>query len=93
MFERLSQIEAEYVALEESLGTAEVLNDQNKLRDASRRYKQQTPLVQCIREYKDAEGNAEAARELMAMQKVQSANNCKPNLTARLNELPNSKPS
>jgi len=66
VFERLSQIEAEYVALEESLGTAEVLNDQNKLRDASRRYKQQTPLVQCIREYKDAEGNAEAARELMA---------------------------
>ena len=62
MFERLSQIEAEYVALEESLGTAEVLNDQNKLRDASRRYKQQTPLVQCIREYQDAEGNAEAAR-------------------------------
>ena len=66
MFERLSQIEADYVALEESLGTPEVLNDQNKLREASRRYKQQTPLVQCIREYKEVEGNAEAARELMA---------------------------
>ena len=66
MFERLSQIEADYVALEESLGTSEVLNDQNKLREASRRYKQQTPLIQCIREYKEVEGNAEAARELMA---------------------------
>ena len=93
MFERLSQIEAEYVALEESLGTAEVLNDQNKLRDASRRYKQQTPLVQCIREYQDAEGNAEAARELMADAKAQSVSNCKPNSTALLRELPNLKPS
>jgi peptide chain release factor 1 len=36
------------------------------LRDASRRYKQQTPLVTCIREYQDVSGNADAARELMA---------------------------
>jgi peptide chain release factor 1 len=62
----LLEIEAEYRALEESLGSQEVLSDQAKLRDASRRYKQQTPLVTCIREYQDVAGNAEAARELMA---------------------------
>ena len=66
MLDRLLEIEAEYRALEESLGSQEVLSDQAKLRDASRRYKQQTPLVSCIREYQDVAGNAEAARELMA---------------------------
>lgn len=66
MLDRLLEIEAEYQALEESLGSQEVLSDQAKLRDASRRYKQQTPLVTCIREYRDVSGNAEAARELMA---------------------------
>ena len=65
MLDRLLEIEAEYQALEESLGSQEVLSDQAKLRDASRRYKQQTPLVTCIREYQDVSGNAEAARELM----------------------------
>ena len=53
MLDRLLEIEAEYQALEESLGSQEVLSDQAKLRDASRRYKQQTPLVTCIREYQD----------------------------------------
>jgi peptide chain release factor 1 len=66
VLDRLLEIEAEYQALEESLGGQEVLSDQAKLRDASRRYKQQTPLVTCIREYQDVSGNAEAARELMA---------------------------
>lgn len=66
MLDRLLEIEAEYRALEESLGSQDVLSDQAKLRDASRRYKQQTPLVTCIREYQDVSGNAEAARELMA---------------------------
>ncbi len=66
MLDRLEKIEAEYEALEASLGSPEVLGDQAKLRDASRRYKQQTPLVQCIRAYREALGNAEAARELIA---------------------------
>ena len=66
MLDRLVQIDADYRALEESLASQEVLSDQAKLRDASRRYKQQTPLVLCIREYLDTEGNTEAARELLA---------------------------
>ena len=65
MLERLAQIEADYRQLEASLASPEVLGDQIKLRDASRRYKQQTPLVECIREYQVTEGNADAARELL----------------------------
>lgn len=65
MLERLARIDAEYRELEASLASPEVLGDQAKLRDASRRYKQQTPLVECIREYQVAQGNAEAARELL----------------------------
>ena len=65
MLERLAQIEADYRALETSLASPEVLGDQIKLRDASRRYKQQTPLVSCIRDYQATEGNADAARELL----------------------------
>ena len=66
MLERLAQIETEYRDLEASLASPEVLGDQAKLRDASRRYKQQTPLVECIREYQVTEGNSQAARELIA---------------------------
>jgi len=67
VIDRLEKIEAEYEALEQSLASPEVLGDQAKLREASRKYKQQTPLVQCIREYKTTVGNAEAARELLEM--------------------------
>ncbi|NBR67807.1 MAG: PCRF domain-containing protein, partial [Actinobacteria bacterium] len=42
-----------------------MLGDQARLRDASRRYKQLTPLVQCIRELREVSGDAAAARELM----------------------------
>jgi peptide chain release factor 1 len=41
------------------------LGDQNRLREASRKYKQLTPLIQCIRDLRDAKGDAEAAKELM----------------------------
>ena len=66
MDERLDAIEKEYVELEASLGTADVLGDQAKLRDASRKYKQLTPLVECIRALRTVKGDAEAARELAA---------------------------
>ena len=65
VIDRLDAIEAEFVELEASLGSAEVLGDQSRLREASRRYKQLTPLVECIREYKMTAGNIEAARELL----------------------------
>jgi peptide chain release factor 1 len=64
--ERLDSIERDFLELEASLGTQEVLGDQARLRDASRRYKQLTPLVACIRELRQVSGDAAAARELMA---------------------------
>jgi len=63
--DRLESIEKDYVELEASLGSAEVLEDQSKLRDATRKYKQMTPLVACIRELRAARGDAEVAREFM----------------------------
>jgi peptide chain release factor 1 len=41
------------------------LGDQNRLREASRKYKQLTPLIQCIRDLREAKGDADAAKELM----------------------------
>ena len=66
MNDRLASIERDYTELEVSLGSPEVLGDQNRLREASRRYKQLTPLIQCIRDLRQARGDAEAAKELMA---------------------------
>jgi peptide chain release factor 1 len=62
---KLDAILADFEQLEISLTTPEVLGDQYKLRDASRRYKQMGPLVACIRNYKATLGNVEAARELI----------------------------
>jgi peptide chain release factor 1 len=65
MDSKLDAIEREYVELEASLGSPEVLGSQNTLREATRKYKQLTPLVQCIRDLRTAKGDAEAAKELM----------------------------
>ncbi len=65
MMDRLDGIERDYAELEVSLGDPDIVGDQNKLRDASRLYKQMTPIVQCIRTIRETQGNAEAARELM----------------------------
>ena len=66
MLERLDGIERDFLDLEASMATSDVLEDQNKLREVSRKYKQMTPLVECIRKYRAAAGNADAARELIA---------------------------
>jgi peptide chain release factor 1 len=65
MMDRLLSIERDFEELEASLGDPDIVGDQNKLRDASRRYKQMTPIVACIRAIRETEGNAQAARELM----------------------------
>jgi peptide chain release factor 1 len=62
---KLDAILADFEQVETSLTTSEVLGDQYKLRDVSRRYKQMGPLVECIREYKSVLGNVEAAKELI----------------------------
>jgi peptide chain release factor 1 len=65
MMDRLESIERDFEDLEASLSDPAVLNDQTRLREASRRYKQLTPIVECIRTIKATQGNAEAARELL----------------------------
>ena len=67
---KLDAILADFEQVETSLTTSEVLGDQYKLRDVSRRYKQMGPLVECIREYKSVLGNVEAAKELIEMASV-----------------------
>lgn len=63
---RLESIENEYVELEQSLGSSEVLGDQSRLREASRKYKQMTPLVECIRALRVARGDLEVGRALLS---------------------------
>ena len=65
MLAKLEAIVADFEQLEISLTSPEVLGDQYKLRDASRRYKQMGPLITCIRAFQSAIGNVEAARELL----------------------------
>jgi protein subunit release factor A len=48
MMDRLDGIERDYAELEASLGDPDIVGDQNKLRDASRLYKQMTPIVQSL---------------------------------------------
>lgn len=65
MRQRLAAILADFARLEASLASPDVLSDQTKLRDASRRYKQMGPLVACIREYDDVQSTLDVARELI----------------------------
>ncbi len=66
MDNRLDAIEVEYAELEASLGSPEVLGDQSRLREASRKYKQMTPLVECIRSLREARGDLEVGRALFS---------------------------
>ena len=65
MLAKLDAVLAEFEQLELSLASPEVLGDQNKLRDVSRKYKQMGPLIECIRKYKTVLGNVDAAKELI----------------------------
>ena len=65
MLAKLDAIVADFEQLEASLASPEVLSDQRKLRDASRRYKQMGPLIECIRKYRATTGDVEVARELL----------------------------
>ena len=65
MLAKLDAIVADFEQLEASLASPEVLGDQRKLRDASRRYKQMGPLIECIRKYRATTGDVEVARELL----------------------------
>jgi peptide chain release factor 1 len=66
VFDRLQAVEDEFVSLEASLGDPELGSDQVRLRDITRRYKDLTPVVDCIRRYRSRVADAEAAREVLA---------------------------
>ena len=64
MLERLSGLEEEYEVVIARLGDPDVLSDQKKLREESRRHKQLEPIVAAYRAYRSAEGDLAVAKEL-----------------------------
>ncbi len=70
MQDRWESLLAEHVTLESLLSDPDVLSNQSRLRDFSRRYKELTPVVECIRNIEARLSDGEAARELLAMTDV-----------------------
>ncbi len=65
MFERLASLEDEFISLEVSLSDPDVQSDHAELRRVSKRYKDLTPVVECVRSHRERSADAEAARELL----------------------------
>ena len=65
MFERLAAVEDEYALIETSLADPEVLADQRRLREVSKRYKDLTPLVEALRRHRARVADVATSRELM----------------------------
>ncbi len=64
MLERLADLEKEYEAVLARLGDNEVLSDQRRLREESRRFKRLEPIVLAYRGYRSAIDDLGAAKEL-----------------------------
>ena len=80
MFDRVQSLEDEFVSLESSLSDPDLVSDQAKMREVTRRYKDLTPVVDCIRRRRALLADAEAARELLTM----ASDDEKPSLKAEL---------
>ena len=65
MFDRLQSVEDEFVSLEANLSDPDIVSDQAKLREVSRRYKDLTPVVDCVRRHRARITDAESVRELL----------------------------
>ena len=65
MFERLASLEDEFISLEASLSDPDVVGDHAALRRVSKRYKELTPVVECVRAHRERSADAQAARELL----------------------------
>ena len=65
MLERLASLEDEFISLEVSLSDPDVQADRGELRRVSKRYKDLTPVVECLRAHRERSADAEAARELL----------------------------
>ena len=67
MLDRLQAVEDEFVSLESSLSDPDIVGDQARLRDVTRRYKDLTPVVDCVRRIRSRSADVEAARELLGV--------------------------
>jgi len=65
VLDRLQAVEDEFVSLESSLSDPDIVGDQTRLRDVTRRYKDLTPVVECVRRIRARTADAQAARELL----------------------------
>ncbi len=65
MLERLAGLEREYYGLMAALSDPQVISDQRRLRDASRRHKELAPIVAAYHDYQRAIDDLEAAHELL----------------------------
>jgi peptide chain release factor 1 len=65
--DRWESLVNEHVTLESLLSDPGVLSDQKRLREVSRRYKELTPVVECIRTIESRRSDGDAARELLTM--------------------------
>jgi peptide chain release factor 1 len=65
VLERLAGLEQEYEEVIELLGAPEVLTDQRRLRDTSRRHKELEPIVRAYRDYRQASEDLNTAKEMI----------------------------
>ncbi len=87
MFDRLKSVEDEFVSLEASLSDPDIVNDQAKMRMVTRRYKDLTPVVDCVRRYHVRAADAQAARELLTVATEDERQLLKDELTETEGEL------
>jgi peptide chain release factor 1 len=73
VLERLADLEKEYEDVVSQLGDPEVLSDQRRLRDVSRRHKVLEPIVNAYRQYRAAHDDLGAAKELGMQDEVEDA--------------------
>jgi peptide chain release factor 1 len=66
VLDRLESLEREYEAVLIQLSDPDVIADQGRLRQVSKRYKELDPVIQAYREYRSAAGDADAAMEMLS---------------------------
>ena len=68
MFERLAELVTEYDNVLAQLSDPEVIADQRRLRDVSRRHHELEPIVAAYRSYQNTEADLALAREMMVVE-------------------------
>lgn len=66
MLDKLEQVEARFVKVNDLLCLPETVTDQTKYAELMRELKNLTPVVETFRKYKNTIGNGEAAKEMLA---------------------------